>query len=69
VRHGLFEHNHEAAINLGIPGYEINLQREIVGSVQYIRDRLAGGKPVNILLWSGDTLAPMRWRSLPRTVC
>lgn len=55
VRHGLFEHNHEAAINLGIPGYEIDLQREIVGSVQYIRDRLAGGKPVNILLWSGDT--------------
>ena len=55
VRHGLFAQNKEAAINLGVPGYEIDLQREIVGSVQYIRERLAGGKPVNILLWSGDT--------------
>jgi peptidoglycan/xylan/chitin deacetylase (PgdA/CDA1 family) len=55
VSHGQFAENKEAAINLGIPGYEIDLHREIVGSVAYIRERLSGGKPVNILLWSGDT--------------
>lgn len=55
VRHGLFAENKEAAINLNIPGYTLDLNREIAGSVQYIRDRLSGGKPVTILLWSGDT--------------
>lgn len=55
VRHGLFADNKEAAINLNIPGYQMDLQREIVGSIDYIRTRLAGGKPVKILLWSGDT--------------
>ncbi|WP_370681122.1 bifunctional glycoside hydrolase 114/ polysaccharide deacetylase family protein [Comamonas sp. GB3 AK4-5] len=55
VRHGLFAENKEAAINLSIPGYTMDLHREIVGSVNYIRDRLAQGKPVRILLWSGDT--------------
>ncbi len=43
------------AYHLQIPGYEFNLQREITGSVAYIRERLAPpGKPVNIILWTGD---------------
>jgi hypothetical protein len=39
-----------------VPGYRFDLTREIVGSTNYIRDRLAPpGEPVRILLWSGDT--------------
>jgi hypothetical protein len=47
----------EEAYHLQIPGYELNLQREITGSVAYIRERLAPpGKPVDIILWSGDAI-------------
>lgn len=54
--HGLFKDNAEAAYNLNIPGYTMDLSREIVGSTAYIRERLAPtGKPVKILQWTGDT--------------
>lgn len=56
VRHGVFSEGGEAAYSLDIPGYKFDLRREIVGSSDYIRQRLApAGKPVRILLWSGDT--------------
>ncbi|MDP3540177.1 MAG: bifunctional glycoside hydrolase 114/ polysaccharide deacetylase family protein [Azonexus sp.] len=56
VRHGIFSEGGEAAYSLDIPGYKFDLTREIVGSSDYIRQRLAPpGKPVRILLWSGDT--------------
>ncbi len=56
IRHGLFVDNPEAQYHLEIPGYTMDLTREIVGSIEYIKNRLAPpGKPVNILLWSGDT--------------
>nr|WP_309831893.1 bifunctional glycoside hydrolase 114/ polysaccharide deacetylase family protein [Paracidovorax wautersii] len=56
VKHGLFKDNAEAAVNLSLPGYTMDLTREIVGSSNYINQRLAPqGKPVKILLWSGDT--------------
>lgn len=56
VRHGIFAEGSTAAYNLDIPGYQFDLTREIVGSSDYIRQRLAPpGKPVRILLWSGDT--------------
>ncbi|MFT4242906.1 MAG: bifunctional glycoside hydrolase 114/ polysaccharide deacetylase family protein [Acidovorax sp.] len=56
VRHGIFGGESEAADNLPVPGYTMDLTREIVGSTQYINDRLAPpDKRVNILLWSGDT--------------
>ena len=56
VLHGLFKDNDEAAYHLDIPGYTMNLEREIVGSARYIQERLApAGKPVKILQWSGDT--------------
>jgi len=56
VPHGLFKESAEAAINLEIPGYTMDLHREIVGSTEYINTRLAPpGKRVKILLWSGDT--------------
>jgi len=56
VRHGVFTEGGEAAYSLDIPGYKFDLRREIVGSSDYIRQRLAPpDKPVRILLWSGDT--------------
>ena len=56
VRHGLFKDNEEAAYNLNLPGYSMDLEREIVGSTRYIQERLApAGKPVKILQWTGDT--------------
>jgi hypothetical protein len=49
--------NRELGIyHLDVPGYRFDPEREILGSIAYIRERLAPpGKPVNILLWSGDT--------------
>ena len=56
VLHGKFKNAHEDDYHLPVPGYELNLEREIVGSIDYIRQRLApSGKPVSILLWTGDT--------------
>nr|WP_245951777.1 bifunctional glycoside hydrolase 114/ polysaccharide deacetylase family protein [Paracidovorax anthurii] len=56
VRHGLFSDNSEAAMSLDVPGYTMDLRREIVGSSEYINSRLAPpDKRVKILLWSGDT--------------
>lgn len=42
--------------SLAIPGYEIDYDREVFGSVAYIRKLLAAGnidKPVRVFLWSG----------------
>ena len=56
VRHGVFDDNPYAARSLTIPGYSMDLTREIVGSSRYINERLAPqGKAVKILQWSGDT--------------
>ena len=56
VKHGIFEEGSEAATSLHIPGYHMNLEREIVGSSLYINTRLAPpGKRVVLLQWSGDT--------------
>ena len=45
----------EPDYHLAIPGYEMDPQREIAGSADYIRTRLApAGKPVKVMLWSGD---------------
>ena len=42
--------------HLDVPGYRFDLRREIVGSMDYVRQQLAPPeKPVRILLWSGDT--------------
>lgn len=43
-------------MHLLIPGYQFNLQREIVGSAKYIENNLLPkGKKVKMVLWSGDT--------------
>ncbi len=43
--------------SLTIPGYTPDPQREIVGSIDYIRQRLAPpGKPVRLMLWSGNAI-------------
>jgi hypothetical protein len=44
-----------ADYHLDIPGYTPTPEREILGSIDYIRSRLAPpGKPVRLLLWSGN---------------
>jgi len=56
VRHGVFKEDSEAAYQLPLPGYTMDLHREITGSIAYIRENLAPqNKPVRILQWSGDT--------------
>lgn len=56
IKHGVFQNQEGAAHALSIPGYTMNLEREIVGSSRYINERLAPkDKPVTILQWSGDT--------------
>ncbi len=41
--------------NLRIPGYRFDLQREVVGSVRYIEERLAPpGKKVEVFFWTGN---------------
>lgn len=45
----------EYGMNLPIPGYRMNLEREIAGSISYINDRLAPPeKPVRVFLWTGS---------------
>ena len=47
--------DNDASYHLSIPGYEPTPEREILGSIDYIRSRLAPpGKPVRLLLWSGN---------------
>ncbi len=42
-----------------IPGYNVSLQREIQGSIDYINRVLApADKPVKMVLWPGDTQVP-----------
>jgi polysaccharide biosynthesis protein PelA len=42
-----------------IPGYHFSIDREIAGSAAFIGRELApSGKPVKMLLWSGDCAAP-----------
>lgn len=42
-------------LNLPVPGYVYDVNREIAGSVSYINERLAPpGKKCKILLWTGD---------------
>ena len=50
--------NHKFPFNLPIKGYEMDVTRELEGSVDYINTRLAPpGKKVKIFLWSGDAMA------------
>ncbi len=43
--------------NLRLPGYRFDLQREIEGSIHYIRDRLAPpDKKVDMFFWTGDCI-------------
>jgi len=56
VKHGRFVENPEAEYHMNIPGYTMDLTREIVGSIDYIRKRLAPpGKPIQVFQWTGDT--------------
>ncbi|HZX33326.1 MAG TPA: bifunctional glycoside hydrolase 114/ polysaccharide deacetylase family protein [Rhodocyclaceae bacterium] len=56
VKHGIFrDSDADEAYHLKIPGYKLDLEREIVGSMDYVRRLAPAGKPARILLWSGDT--------------
>jgi len=46
----------EGPLRLNIPGYKLDIQRELVGSADYMEERLLPpGKDVEMVLWSGDT--------------
>lgn len=56
AKHGVFAENPEVAYHMAIPNYTMDLVREIKGSTDYIRQRLApAGKTVEVFQWSGDT--------------
>ena len=49
--------NNTYGLSLDIPGYEIDLKREILGSINYINNNLlSNGKKVKTFLWTGDAL-------------
>lgn len=49
----------EHAYHLPVPGYSMDLHREIGGAINYINTRLApAGKPAKLVLWPGDCQAP-----------
>ena len=57
ARHGRFKDEvpDGEGYGLHIPGYQFNAEREITGSLNYIRNRLAPpDKPATIMLWTGD---------------
>lgn len=57
VRHGALLDQSDSRRNhhLAVPGYTLDLRREILGSVEYLRRRLAPhDKPVQVFQWSGD---------------
>lgn len=46
-------------LSIPIPGYTFNIDREIGGSIRYIDTQIAPpGKPVRVVLWSGDCQVP-----------
>jgi peptidoglycan/xylan/chitin deacetylase (PgdA/CDA1 family) len=56
ARSGDAANSAEEYYHLDIPGYKMDINREINGSIEYIRKHLAPpGKAANIFLWSGDT--------------
>jgi hypothetical protein len=57
VKHGIFRNEQlgEEYYHLELPGYKLDLRREILGSADYIRRRLApANKAVKVFQWSGD---------------
>lgn len=51
------EREEDKTYNLYIPGYSLDIEREIKGSVGYINSRLAPpGKKVRVFLWTGAAL-------------
>ena len=57
VRHGVFrDAEADQEYHLSVPGYTFDIRREIVGSLAYLRQRLAPrDKPVRLFFWTGDT--------------
>jgi hypothetical protein len=49
--------NDKFPFNLPVEGYELDVHRELEGSIDYINSRLAPpGKKVEVFLWSGDAM-------------
>jgi len=48
-----------SGLSIDIPGYRLNIDREIKGSIDYIDRNVApASKPVRMVLWSGDCQVP-----------
>ena len=47
-------------ITLPIPGYRLDLRRELLGSLDYVNGLLPAGKQARVFLWTGDCLPPER---------
>lgn len=64
IKHGVFANNEDAHYHLPIPGYSLDLKREIVGSIDYIRRRLARPASRSTSCSGRATPAPARkpWR-------
>ncbi len=45
-------------VTLPIPGYRLNLRRELLGSLAYVNRLLPAGKRARVFLWTGDCLPP-----------
>jgi hypothetical protein len=46
-------------LSIPIPGYQFSIDREIAGSIKFIDTQVAPrGKPVRVVLWSGDCQVP-----------
>ncbi|MET0962081.1 MAG: endo alpha-1,4 polygalactosaminidase [Noviherbaspirillum sp.] len=43
---------------LNLPGYTLNLAREVRGSMDYVNRLLPAGKTASVFLWSGDCVPP-----------
>lgn len=46
------------ANRLDLPGYTLDLTREVRGSMDYVNGLLPAGKTASVLLWSGDCVPP-----------
>ena len=47
-------------VTLPIPGYRLDLKRELLGSLAYVNRLLPTGKQARVFLWTGDGLPPER---------
>jgi len=50
--------NIEQVYNINIPGYNFDINFELLGSKKFIEEKLSPNKKANLFFWSGDCVAP-----------